>query len=150
MNEVKLAMDTWVEILPSYLVKLDTGVIDRLEEASLMDELEWLTCDHLAGTHHLEHKRVIAGIRSDIKSTPLAAKIGDMLGHRSPALIVSPHAGNHEVLGEHERALQPGLERIDLLPQLAHALRRETVGKLGSKSAEALRGPRPQPRVLSG
>ena len=33
MNEIKLAMDTGVEILPSDLVKLDTGVIDRLEEA---------------------------------------------------------------------------------------------------------------------
>ena len=47
-----------------------------------MDELERLTCDHLAGTHHLEHKRVVVGI--DLASEASARR--EDRGHARPSI----------------------------------------------------------------
>src|SRR5436309_354122 len=96
VNEVKGAVPLRVQLLPSDLARLDAGLVDRLQELHLPDEVEWLTRHHLRSSQQLEHEGVIPRVRTHIQDA-FTSYVGNMRPKVAPALVVAPLAADHQV-----------------------------------------------------
>src|ERR1035441_4182615 len=97
VDEAELPVSLWAQRLPSDVLELHTGMIERLQEDRLVVEPEWLTCDDLFRATEGEHEGVVTSIAPYIEDPHARKALGHFLAQADPSLIAAPRSTDDQI-----------------------------------------------------